>query len=193
MITKTHYRFAVLIAAALAASGCGVFKKGKTHATPVLGQRIAVLTSESDVTVDPATAALPMTLPAPVANTDWDQPGGTASKSVGHLALGATLARAFTVQAGHGSSLTMRLASAPIVANGHVFTIDTLGAVRAFDARTGAQLWASQTPDLRGDEASLYGGGIAYDNGRIYASNGLGFVSALDARNGGIVWKVRPG
>jgi outer membrane protein assembly factor BamB len=65
--------------------------------------------------------------------------------------------------------------------------------VRSFDARTGAQLWASQTPDERGNEASLYGGGIAYDNGRIYATNGLGFVAALDERNGGIVWKVRPG
>ena len=39
------------------------------------------------------------------------------------------------VQAGHGSSLTMRLASSPIVANGRVYTIDTLGAVRSFDAQ----------------------------------------------------------
>jgi|tagenome__1003787_1003787.scaffolds.fasta_scaffold20970173_3 outer membrane protein assembly factor BamB len=193
MIKHKHFRVAVLIAAALAASGCGVFKKGKAAKTPVLGQRIAVLTSEGDVQVDPATAALPMTLPDPVANTEWAQPGGNASKSMGHLALGTALGRAFTVQAGRGSSLTARLASAPVVANGRVFTIDTLGAVRAFDARSGAQVWASQTPDERGSEASLYGGGIAYDNGRIYATNGLGFVAALDARNGGIVWKVRPG
>ncbi|MFL6725150.1 MAG: PQQ-binding-like beta-propeller repeat protein, partial [Sphingomicrobium sp.] len=156
-------------------------------------QRIAVLTSEGDVAVDPATAALPMSLPDPVANTDWTQPGGTASKSVGHVALGSALARAFTVQAGRGSSLTARLASAPIVANGRVYTIDTLGAVRAFDARTGGPVWASQTPNDRGNEASLYGGGIAYDNGRIYATNGLGYVAALDERTGGIAWQVRPG
>ena len=87
----------------------------------------------------------------------------------------------------------MRLASAPIVANGRVYTIDTLGAVRAFDARTGALYWASQTPDDKGNERSLYGGGIAYDNGRIYATNGLGYVSALDEQTGGIVWQVRPG
>jgi outer membrane protein assembly factor BamB len=193
MITKKDFRVAVLIAAALAASGCGVLKKGKKAATPVLGQRIAVLTSEGDVQVDPATAALPMSLPQPVANTEWAQSGGSAAKSAGHVALGTALARAFTVQAGRGSSLTARLASAPIVANGRVYTIDTLGAVRAFDARTGAPVWASQTPDDRGNEASLYGGGIAYDNGRIYATNGLGYVAAMDERNGGIVWKVRPG
>jgi outer membrane protein assembly factor BamB len=79
------------------------------------------------------------------------------------------------------------------VADGRVYTIDTLGAVRAFDGQSGAQLWASQTPADKGNEASLYGGGIAYDNGRIYATNGLGYVAALDVRTGGIVWQVRPG
>jgi outer membrane protein assembly factor BamB len=89
--------------------------------------------------------------------------------------------------------LSARLAASPIVANGRVFTIDTLGIVRAFDARTGASVWSSQTPSEKGNQASLYGGGIAYDKGRIYATNGLGYVSALDERNGGLVWKVRPG
>src|SRR5437764_6474364 len=193
MNRPTFFRVGFLIGMALAASGCGVFKKGKAAGTPVLGQRIAVLTGEGDVAVDPATATLPMSLPAPVVNADWTQSGGNATKSMGQVALGTALTRAFTVQAGRGSSLTARLAASPIVANGHVYTIDTLGAVRSFDARTGAQLWASQTPDERGNEASLYGGRIAYDNGRIYATHGLGFVAAMDERNGGIVWKVRPG
>src|SRR3954465_14209252 len=151
MIKAKTLRLTLLIAAALAASGCGVLKKGKA-ATPVLGQRIAVLTSEGDVTVDPATAALPWAPPEPAANTAWAQPGGNASKSMGHLALGTALARAFTVQAGHGSSLTARLSAAPVVANGRVYVTDSLGAVRAFDGRTGAMYWASQTPNDRGNE-----------------------------------------
>jgi outer membrane protein assembly factor BamB len=184
---------ALMIAAALTASGCATFKKGRKTHTPVIGQRIAVLTGENDATVDPATTALPMTLPGAVANTDWTQSGGNASKSMGQLALGTRLAVAFTVQAGRGSSLTARLAASPVVAGGHVFVTDTLGTVRAFDARTGAVSWASQTPTEKGGEKSMYGGGIAYDQGRIYATNGLGFVVAIDERNGGIVWKVRPG
>jgi outer membrane protein assembly factor BamB len=192
MTRAKFFRISVMVAAALAASGCGIFKKGKSS-TPVLGQRIAVLTGEGDVAVDPATAALPMTLPQPVANPDWGQSGGNATKSMGHLALGNALASAFSIQAGRGSSLTARLASPPIVAGGRVYTIDILGTVRAFDGRTGAQLWASQTPSDKGSERSLYGGGIAYDQGRIYATNGLGYVAALDQSNGGIVWKVRPG
>jgi outer membrane protein assembly factor BamB len=193
MSRPAYLRLSILIAAALAASGCGVFKKGKGPSTPVLGQRIAVLTGESDVQVDPATAALPMALPEPTANTEWSQSGGSPTKSMGQLALGNSLARVFTVQAGRGSSLTARLAASPIAANGRVYTIDTLGVVRAFDGRTGAQIWSSQTPTEKNNQASLYGGGIAYDGGKIFATNGLGFVAALDERNGGIVWQVRPG
>ena len=192
MRKSRNLRIAILIAAALASSGCGVFKKGKVK-TPVLGERIPVLTTENDAQVDPATQALPFTLPTPVENAAWAESGGNANNSMGHLALGKALAPAFAVQAGRGSSLTARLAAPPIVANGRVYAIDTLGAVRAFDARTGAQVWASQTPDIKGNEQSLYGGGIAYDNGRIFATNGLGYVAALSEQNGGIVWQVRPG
>jgi outer membrane protein assembly factor BamB len=190
-----YFRVAVLIAATLAASGCssGLFKRGKPASTPVLGKRIAVLTSEGDVEIDLAASALPMSLPPQTVNSGWTQSGGSASKSLGHLALGKALQQVFMVNAGRGSSVTARLAASPIAANGRVYAIDTLGAVRAFDGTTGALLWASQTPNDKGSERSLYGGGIAYDGGYIYATNGLGYVSALSERNGGIVWKVRPG
>jgi outer membrane protein assembly factor BamB len=193
MSKSRNFRVALLIAAALASSGCSIFKKGDKSKTPVLGQRIAVLTAENDAEADPATQALPFSLPPPAENSSWAESGGNASNSMGHLALGNALQPAFTVQAGRGCSLTARLAAPPIVANGRIYTIDTLAAVRAFDARTGAQVWASQTPDVKGNEMSLYGGGIAYDNGRIFASNGLGYVAALSEQNGGILWQVRPG
>ena len=183
----------MMIGAALAASGCSVFHRGGKPKTPVIGERIPVLAAEGDVEVDPAVAAIPMTLPDAVANTEWGQSGGNASKSVGQVALGNALGVAFHVQGGRGSSLTARLASEPVVGGDKVFTIDTLGVVRAFDAKTGGRVWETATPSDRGNEASLYGGGIAYDNGIIYATNGLGYVSAIDARNGGITWKVRPG
>jgi outer membrane protein assembly factor BamB len=193
MSKSRNFRIALMIAAALASGGCSLFKKGEKPKTPVLGQRIPVLTSENDAEADPATQALPFNLPTPTQNAAWTESGGNASNSMGHLALANAIQPAFTVQAGRGSSLTARLAASPIVANGHVYTIDTLGAVRAFDGRTGAQLWASQTPNVKGNETSLYGGGIAYDNGRIFASNGLGYVAALSEQNGGILWQVRPG
>jgi outer membrane protein assembly factor BamB len=193
MSKSTKFTVAVLIAAALASGGCSLLKKGARPKTPVLGQRISVLTTEGNVEVDPATQALPFSLPAAAENSGWTESGGNATNSMGHVALGNALRPAFSVQAGRGSSLTARLAAPPIAANGRVYTIDTLGAVRSFDVRTGAMVWASQTPNVKGNEAALYGGGIAYDNGRIFATNGLGFVSALSEQNGGIIWRVQPG
>jgi outer membrane protein assembly factor BamB len=185
-------RVGIIVAAAIAAGGCGIFGH-KKPSTPVLGQRIAVLATESDVSVDPATAALPMSLPAPVVNPAWSQSGGNASKAMGHIALGASLAQAWEVSIGQGTSLAARLAAAPVIADGRIYTIDTLATVRAFDAQTGAPLWRTQFGTEKGNDSALFGGGLAYANGRIYATNGLGFVDALDATNGGVVWQVRPG
>jgi outer membrane protein assembly factor BamB len=86
-----------------------------------------------------------------------------------------------------------RLAAAPVIADGKAFTIDTQSTVRAFDAQSGRSVWATQFGTEKGNNASLFGGGVAYDGSRIYATNGLGYVAALDARNGGIIWQVHPG
>lgn len=97
-------KFLVLTLAALAVSGCGIFKKGQAK-TPVIGERVAVLAAEQDVAVDPATANLPFSLPEPVVNTEWAQSGGNASKSIGHVALGQSLGQAWEVSIGKGAAL----------------------------------------------------------------------------------------
>lgn len=183
---------AILMLVALGAGGCGILGKSAPK-TPVLGERVSVLTSENDVVVDEATAALPMTLPAAVANSEWAQSGGNAAKSVGHVALGNALGEAWNVSIGEGNNLRARLAAEPVAAQGRVFTIDTNATVRAFDAATGGAVWSTQFGTEKGNQAVLFGGGVAYDNGRIYATNGLGYVAAIDARNGGIIWQVKPG
>ncbi|MGH6783974.1 MAG: PQQ-binding-like beta-propeller repeat protein, partial [Sphingomicrobium sp.] len=76
---------------------------------------------------------------------------------------------------------------------GRVFVIDTVGAIRAFDAQTGAAIWAGQSPVDKGNERSLYGGGLAFDNGRLFATNGLGYVIAVDPASGRKQWQARPG
>ena len=136
MIKSKNFTIAMLVAIALSGSGCSVFKKGHKPLTPVLGERIPVLTNENGVEVDPATQALPFNLPAAAENAGWNESGGNSNNSMGHVALGRALQPAFTVQAGRGSTLTARLAAPPIVANGRVYAMYVLGAVRAFYART---------------------------------------------------------
>ena len=173
-------------------TGCSVFRS-RTPVTPTVGSRTAVLGTESAIEVDPALAATPVTVPAPVANTEWAQPGGNPSKSMVHVALGAAPARQWSVSIGSGSSQRARLASEPIVADGKVFTMDTRAVVRAFNAQTGGQLWETQVRGPQATSETLFGGGVSFEGGRIYATNGSGYAAALDANTGAQQWIVRPG
>jgi outer membrane protein assembly factor BamB len=198
-------RVVIALAAASLLGGCGVFKSSKPK-TPTVGERIPVLSAESRIEVDPALAGVAISLPPVQTNEDWAQPGGNASKSMGHVALAPSLQRAWVAKIGEGSHSRARLASAPVVANGRVYTIDTLAVARAFDAKTGAQIWAREIGDPKqrrggvslwngestGAHGILFGGGVSFDNGRIFATNGLGDVEALDASTGASVWRVRP-
>ena len=190
-MNSSHFRFAMLLTAAAMTAGCNPFKKGAVK-TPVVGERIAVLSGETDISVDSDTAAMPFALPEPTANEEWAQSGGNPSKSMGHVALGAAVGQAWSVSIGAGSDKQGRLISAPVVSGGRVFTIDTNGVVRASDARNGGTVWSARF-GASGNRDSNYGGGVAVDGGRVYASNGLGHVAALDAATGAAAWTVKPG
>ena len=82
-------------------SGCGILGGGDGEdkkSTPTLGKRTPILSGESGAEVDPALASIAVILPAPVANSEWAQSGGNASKSIGHVALDGSLARVWTAR-----------------------------------------------------------------------------------------------
>src|SRR3954469_13166800 len=186
-------RLVIALVAVSLLSGCGVLKKGKKPVTPTLGERIAVLSNEAAVEVDPALAATAVTLPVPLANEAWTQPGGNAAKSMGHLALGSSPAMVWRVSIGEGSTKKSQLAAAPVAAEGKIFTIDTQAVVRAISPENGATLWRTQIRGKDSQSDTLFGGGVSYDNGRLYATSGAGDAAALDAKTGAIAWTVRPG
>jgi outer membrane protein assembly factor BamB len=198
-------RVVIALTAASLVSGCGIFRDSKPK-TPTVGERISVLNRESGLEVDPGLADIAIALPPAETNAAWTQPGGSASKSLGHLALGSSLGRAWMAKIGEGSHSRGRLASAPVVANGRIYTIDTQAVVRSFDAQTGAEIWSHAVGDpskrrggismwsgeSTGAHGILFGGGVSFDNGRLYATSGLGDVEALDAATGKSIWRVRP-
>ncbi len=174
--------------------GCSLFGKGGDHhpKTPLLGDRISVLTAENGAEIDPGLADMAVAIPPAEANADWAQPGGNAQKSMGHLALGKALARAWSVGV-HGNSPKARLASGPVVANGVIYVIDTQAEVQAFDAGSGAVKWKLSL-GVKGDGSDLvYGGGVSFADGHLYATTGMGDVASIDAATGAVQWKVRPG
>ena len=182
---------AVLIVAglALALPGCSVFKK-TTPKAAVLGERLPVLSYEAKLAADPALTEVAITLPPPVANDEWSQPGGNASKAFGHLALGATVARAWTVSIGTGSTRGAELNAAPVVAGGKIYAMDTRATVAAFDAKSGASLWASRIARDGESMAIAFGGGVSVGDGRVYATSGYGIAAAFDAGTGAQLWRV---
>jgi outer membrane protein assembly factor BamB len=181
----------VFVAASLL-GGCGAFDK-KKKTTPTLGERISVLSSEAAIEVDPALAGVPVTLPAADVNGQWTQSGGSASKSMGHLALAAAPAQIWRGSIGAGASNKAALASAPIVADGRVFTIDAQAVVRAFDAATGRTVWQTQVRGEGAPSAALFGGGVSFDNGRIYATNGAGQMVNVSPYDGSVQSTVNVG
>jgi outer membrane protein assembly factor BamB len=183
----------LVIALALAVSGCGVFGgKGGGPKTPTVGNRTPILSRiESGAKVDPALESVAVILPPEVTNTEWAQAGGTASKAYGHLALAAAPARVWTASIS-GSSGQQRLAAAPVIGDGRLYAMDTDGLVSAFNAQTGARLW-TKSFSIKGDgSSSVFGGGVSYDGGKLYVTTGTGQVASLDAANGNENWKVKP-
>ena len=179
------------LAALTVLGGCGVFKGGKPK-TALLGERIAILTSETGVEVEPSLADVTVTLPVAAPNDSWTQPGGNPSKSMGHPALGATLGTAWTAKIA-GATKEARLAAAPVIADGKLYVMGTTAEITAFDAASGARLWSVQFGDGGKNKASLFGGGVSVEGAFLYATNGLGDVGALNVANGSVVWKKRPG
>lgn len=204
---KTGASIILLSALALAVSGCGVFGKGdKRPKTPTIGERIPILTSESNAELDPSLADVAVLVPPQVENAEWAQPGGNAAKSLEHLALGAALSQAWSSNI-RGTTKYERLAAAPVVADGKLFVVDIYATLTAFDAASGRKLWERLVADekdakggislwsgeMTGNKGSLFGGGVSYDAGVLYATNGVGDVFALSASDGKQLWKVRPG
>ena len=173
--------------------GCDLLGRGARPTTPTVGHREPVLATQSAVEADPLLAAVPVTIAAAVANADWSQPGGNASKSMGHVALGATPTQVWSVSIGNGNSFRTRLVAEPVVADGRVYTIDTLAHIRAFNLQTGAMLWERQIKGPNSPNDALFGGGVTFADGHVYATNGAGDAAKLDAATGNVVWMVKPG
>lgn len=187
----------IALCAAVALGSCSAMPNKinpfKKEEVKLPGQRVAVLKSQEGFSVDEETLKRPITLPLPVRNADWDQPGGVPSNAPGHLELGGGDGTSWRADIGAGTSDEGRLTASPIVHQGKVYALDTEGAVSAYSAGGGSRLWrVSLAPERESGEEG-YGGGLAANKGRIFVTTGFGTVVALNASNGTIEWTRRIG
>src|SRR5689334_10875805 len=185
-----HFRpapalLALLLLLAAILVGCGMFADKKQ---PLPGERISVLSLDRRLEPDPELAKIPMTLPPPVANSDWPEAGGYPNHAMQHLALPEKLTEAWRVSIGEGASRYTRVLAQPVVAKGRIYAMDGGVQVSALDAVTGSRLWQV---DLKPEDerGSSFGGGVAVWDDRLYVATGYAQVLALDPADGKVIWK----
>jgi outer membrane protein assembly factor BamB len=133
--------------------------------------------------------SVPVSLGA-MSSGDWAQRGGNARHVMPHATLSAAPQRVWTANIGAGDSRRNRIAAAPVVEGGRVFTMDSRSLVTA-TSTAGATLWQADVTAAfdRGGEVS--GGGLAAAGGRVFAATAYGELVALDAASGAVVWRQR--
>ncbi len=162
---------------------------GKAPPPPLPGERIPVLVYDYSLKSDEDLASHPVVIPEAEDNKDWPQTGGSPSHLMPPLALSSSFKEDWSSSIGTGSSRRNRLIVEPIVAEDHVFTMDTAYLVSCFDLQNGNRLWDVDVSaaDLKG--ASL-GGGLAYEDGTLYVTTAIGEVIALEASTGTEKWRT---
>lgn len=194
---KALLRPVLICGLALSITACGLFessdKKPRNAYDDEGRDRISILTSTQTLDADEAIAGLAVVLPRPYRNGNWALPGGNASHSLQHLAMGDTLSLVWRQRVGRGNGKYARVISGPVAADGRVFVVDVEGDVSAVSLATGNVLWKAEfrNPDERSNVG--FGGGVAYADGVVYATSGFGYLAAFNAQTGAEQWRFNAG
>lgn len=146
--------------------------------------------SPQAVALRPENQSVAISLPAAQANADWPQRGGNARHASGHGVLSAAPQRVFSVNVGIGNSRGNRVAAAPVVSGGRVFTMDARSTVSAVST-SGALQWSTDLTAAFDRGGQVSGGGLAASGNRLYVATGYGELVALEAATGAVVWRQR--
>jgi outer membrane protein assembly factor BamB len=153
--------------------------------------RISIVALEQKLEADPTTAALPVTIPAESAMTDWPVAGGNLDNAPGARAWTATLETAWRRRAGDADPDRTPFVAPPIVAGGVLYFLDARHTVRALHAASGAERWSVSVRPAETRERDPLLGGLAVAGQRLVATTGYGEIVSLDATNGAVEWRTR--
>jgi outer membrane protein assembly factor BamB len=200
-------RHLLLIALGAALAGCSTLESlnpfEDKKPPPLQGTRKPILVGEELIRPDSDIGQRAVELPRPHANRDWPQAGGFSDHAMHHLMLGDRPARAWSTNVGGGTSfagffrfvglgMDRRLIAQPVVADGRIFALNSLGRVVAVAADTGSTQWSTDVLP-RGEDEGDVGGGVGYAAGVLYVATGAGELLALDPASGTITWRVPTG
>ena len=179
---RRQIRFAV-IAGLLVLAGCS------SSETILEGKRIAVLSTNKQITPDSRIQDLAIKLPPPSNNPAWPQQGGLASHAMHHLALAELPQKVWQTDIGADGDDDAPILSGPVIAGGRVYVMDADSTVSAYETESGKQIWRTAL-EKREERDGSWGGGVTFDRGRVYIATGFAQVIALDADDGSELWRT---
>lgn len=162
----------------------------KDDLPPLKGTRISILQLQTQLTADPALQQTPVVLPEAWINAFWPQAGGYPSHTMGQLALGKDLKKAWSSSIGSGGGRRDPLITQPVVADGLIFTLDTDGDLTAFNITDGRKKWRASSIVKGEQKTGGIGGGLAYAGGKLFVTNGYKHLSCFNAATGNILWST---
>jgi outer membrane protein assembly factor BamB len=161
-------------------------------------ERISVLGLEEVLKKDPALEAVSVTLPVPIAFTDWPTTGGNPTNAPQNVAGDGPLDVVMRKKIGVGAGKRGAITAPPLVVSGRIYIMDSRNTVHAVDQATGRQIWRknlTSTDTVRNrffgrESADALSGGLSSSDGRVYAATGFGSLVALDGATGAEVWRM---
>ncbi len=182
----------LLMVVVVGLSGCdtlsGLFTSEDKDKLP--GTRISVLALERELRPNVDAVDTQIILPRPEDTTSWPGAGGLSHHAMHHLVISDTPKRVWTVSAGEGSGLRNRAFAEPIVADGHIYTMDADGLVSSYNAATGKRAWRVPTAPRTERQNAFLGGALCIEGNRLFVTSGAAQVLALDATTGKEIWRV---
>lgn len=154
----------------------------------VKGTRVAVMDNTKALEADKDLASQKPELGEATANISWPQAGYDPTHILPNANVADNPTEIWRADIGAGSDSNFKLLARPVIADGHVYTMDAQGVVSSFDAKTGNKLWSFDTTPPDRDENAI-GGGVGVDGDTVYATTGFGEVLALKAGDGTVRWR----
>lgn len=177
--------------ALLALPFAACFGMGDDDAPKLQGDRIDVTMQPTVLQATQGAETEPFMLPEARENINWSQVAGNASHYPQHVAIPASVVRAWTASVGSGSAFGKGklLLNPPVINAGRLFALTTDGEVTALDAKTGKRVWNVELP-LKEQELAKMSGGLAVSGDLLFVTTGSGQVFALSASAGKKVWET---
>ena len=111
--------------------GCSDGWFGDEEETILPGERVSVMLFDRALEADPGLAAQPLTLPEATANPEWPAPWVNPEHAPQHVAAGDGAEVLWRRDIGAGETDENVILSAPVVAQGRIFALDSLSRVVA--------------------------------------------------------------